>query len=54
MSSRHDKEYAPVKGHQDTCCDGRKKSSKKKSHRLLRSYYKRQTQKEVIQSVDNC
>lgn len=56
MTSRHDKEYAPVKGTHEAPCGGRKKSAKTASHRLLRTHYKRELQKElknVDQSVDN-
>jgi hypothetical protein len=52
MSSKSDKIYAEVKGHQDTCCDGRKKKSKKLSHRLLRHHDKNKLRKELNERSD--
>jgi len=48
MSSRKDKMYAPIKGVQEAPCGGRKKKSKKLSHKLLRSHLKRELKNEEL------
>jgi hypothetical protein len=47
MSSNSDKLYAEIKGKQEACCGGRKKKSKKLSHRLFRHYNKNKLKKEI-------
>jgi hypothetical protein len=39
--------YAPITGAWEAPGGGRKKKSKKLSHRLLRKYFKRETKKEI-------
>jgi hypothetical protein len=39
--------YAPITGAWEPPCGGRKKKSKKMSHRIFRKYFKRETKKEI-------